>query len=163
MEYAATNELQNVIPWPLATILSPLATCRSPLPPDSLATILPPLPTPQAGILQKNPNIKGCSAICRRPARDGPDHLPVTRERAGRMRILADENVPRPIVAWLRDTGHDVLYLSRKVRETRSSSSQKRSERSAEGPPTLWHQRQLVPDPVSPELDGRLVEISRGS
>ena len=26
------------------------------------------------------------------------------------MRILADENVPRPIVAWLRDTGHDVLY-----------------------------------------------------
>jgi hypothetical protein len=58
MEYVATNELQNVIPWPLTTILSPLATRRSPLPPDSLATILPPLPTHQAGILQKYPNIK---------------------------------------------------------------------------------------------------------
>src|SRR5271157_4334383 len=53
--------------------------------------------------------------------------------------------------------------LSRKVRETPSSSSQKRPERSAERPPTLWHQRQLVQDPVAPELDGRLVEISRDS
>lgn len=28
------------------------------------------------------------------------------------MRILADENVPRPIVAWLRGRGHDVLYAA---------------------------------------------------
>src|SRR5208337_4541697 len=46
---------------------------------------------------------------------------------------------------------------SRKVRETRSSSSQQRPERSAEGPPPLWHQHQLLQDPVSPALDGRLV------
>lgn len=26
------------------------------------------------------------------------------------MRILADENIPRTIVFWLRDQGHDVLY-----------------------------------------------------
>jgi hypothetical protein len=28
------------------------------------------------------------------------------------MRILADENVPRLIVAWLRAQGHDVLYAA---------------------------------------------------
>ena len=28
------------------------------------------------------------------------------------MRVLADENIPRSIVAWLRDQGHDVLYAS---------------------------------------------------
>ncbi len=28
------------------------------------------------------------------------------------MRILADENVPRTIVAWLRGEGHDVLYAA---------------------------------------------------
>ncbi len=28
------------------------------------------------------------------------------------MRILADENIPRPLVAWLRNTGHDVLYAA---------------------------------------------------
>ncbi len=26
------------------------------------------------------------------------------------MRILADENVPRPLVVWLRDAGHDMTY-----------------------------------------------------
>src|SRR5208337_3394687 len=31
------------------------------------------------------------------------------------------------------------------------------------GPPTLWHQRQLVEDPLSSVLDGRLVGKSRGS
>src|SRR5208283_2091661 len=31
------------------------------------------------------------------------------------------------------------------------------------GPSTLWHQRQLVEDPLSPVLDGRPVQISRGS
>ena len=30
------------------------------------------------------------------------------------------------------------------------------------GPPALWHQRQLVEDPLSPVLDERPVEISRG-
>jgi predicted nuclease of predicted toxin-antitoxin system len=35
------------------------------------------------------------------------------------MRILADENVPRVIVDWLRDTGHDVLYAA----ETRKQTS----------------------------------------
>ena len=34
------------------------------------------------------------------------------------MRILADENVPRPIVAWLRDTGHDVLYAAESRKQT---------------------------------------------
>lgn len=28
------------------------------------------------------------------------------------MHILADENVARPIVAWLRDSGHEVLYAA---------------------------------------------------
>ncbi len=28
------------------------------------------------------------------------------------------------------------------------------------GPPTLWHERQLVEDPLSPVLDGRPVQIS---
>ena len=28
------------------------------------------------------------------------------------MRILADENIPRMIVAWLRQEGHDVLYAA---------------------------------------------------
>ena len=28
------------------------------------------------------------------------------------MRILADENVARDVVAWLRTTGHDVLYAA---------------------------------------------------
>ncbi len=28
------------------------------------------------------------------------------------MRILADENIPRAIVDWLRDQGHDVLYAA---------------------------------------------------
>ena len=34
------------------------------------------------------------------------------------MRILADENVPRAIVAWLRDTGHDVLYSAESRKQT---------------------------------------------
>ena len=34
------------------------------------------------------------------------------------MRILADENVPRPLVAWLRDTGHDVLYSAESRKQT---------------------------------------------
>jgi len=34
------------------------------------------------------------------------------------MRILADENVPRPIVTWLRDTGHDVLYSAESRKQT---------------------------------------------
>ena len=34
------------------------------------------------------------------------------------MRILADENIPRSIVAWLRSQGHDVLYAS----ETRAQT-----------------------------------------
>ncbi len=34
------------------------------------------------------------------------------------MRIFADENVPRPIVAWLRETGHDVLYAAETHRQT---------------------------------------------
>ena len=34
------------------------------------------------------------------------------------MRLLADENVPRPIVAWLRDTGHDVLYAAESRKQT---------------------------------------------
>jgi predicted nuclease of predicted toxin-antitoxin system len=34
------------------------------------------------------------------------------------MRILADEDVPRPIVAWLRDTGHDVLYSAESRKQT---------------------------------------------
>ncbi len=28
------------------------------------------------------------------------------------MKILADENVPRAIVGWLRNTGHDVLFAA---------------------------------------------------
>jgi predicted nuclease of predicted toxin-antitoxin system len=28
------------------------------------------------------------------------------------LRILADENIPRAIVVWLRDEGHDVLYAA---------------------------------------------------
>ena len=28
------------------------------------------------------------------------------------MRILADENIPRTIVVWLRDQGHDVLHAA---------------------------------------------------
>ena len=34
------------------------------------------------------------------------------------MRFLADENVPRPIVEWLRDTGHDVLYAAESRKQT---------------------------------------------
>ena len=34
------------------------------------------------------------------------------------MRILADENVPRPLVVWLRDTGHDVLYSAESRKQT---------------------------------------------
>lgn len=37
------------------------------------------------------------------------------------MRILADENVPLPIVAWLRDGGHDVLYAAESRRQTRDA------------------------------------------
>src|SRR5271157_5043500 len=33
--------------------------------------------------------------------------------------------------------------------------------RDRKGPPTLWHQRQLVQDPLAPVLDGRLVEIRK--
>jgi predicted nuclease of predicted toxin-antitoxin system len=28
------------------------------------------------------------------------------------MDFLADENLPSPLVAWIRDTGHDVLYAA---------------------------------------------------
>jgi hypothetical protein len=35
------------------------------------------------------------------------------------MQFLADENVPRPIVRWLRSQGHDVLYAA----ETRAQTS----------------------------------------
>jgi predicted nuclease of predicted toxin-antitoxin system len=28
------------------------------------------------------------------------------------VQFLADENIPRPIVQWLRDRGHDVLYAA---------------------------------------------------
>jgi predicted nuclease of predicted toxin-antitoxin system len=35
------------------------------------------------------------------------------------VQILADENVPRPIMVWLRDQGHDVLYAA----ESRSQVS----------------------------------------
>jgi predicted nuclease of predicted toxin-antitoxin system len=34
------------------------------------------------------------------------------------VRILADENVPRTIVAWLRATGHDVLYAAESRQQT---------------------------------------------
>ena len=34
------------------------------------------------------------------------------------MRFLADENVPRPIVCWLRDQGHDVLYAAESRAQT---------------------------------------------
>ena len=34
------------------------------------------------------------------------------------VRILADENVPCPLVAWLRDTGHDVLYSAESRKQT---------------------------------------------
>ena len=34
------------------------------------------------------------------------------------MRILADENVPLPIVTWLRDRGHDVLYAAESRKQT---------------------------------------------
>jgi predicted nuclease of predicted toxin-antitoxin system len=34
------------------------------------------------------------------------------------MRILADENVPRTIVAWLRGEGHDVLYAAESRAQT---------------------------------------------
>jgi len=34
------------------------------------------------------------------------------------VRFLADENVPRPIVAWLRETGHDVLYAAESRTQT---------------------------------------------
>jgi hypothetical protein len=33
------------------------------------------------------------------------------------MRILADENVDRPIVQWLREQGHDVVEISVAARE----------------------------------------------
>jgi predicted nuclease of predicted toxin-antitoxin system len=33
------------------------------------------------------------------------------------VRILADENVPRVIVAWLRQSGHDVLYAAEARRQ----------------------------------------------
>lgn len=34
------------------------------------------------------------------------------------MRILADENMPRAIVAWLRGDGHDVLYAAESRAQT---------------------------------------------
>lgn len=34
------------------------------------------------------------------------------------MRLLTDENVPRPIVLWFRDTGHDVLYAAESRKRT---------------------------------------------
>jgi predicted nuclease of predicted toxin-antitoxin system len=34
------------------------------------------------------------------------------------VRILADENVPRPIVVWLRGEGHDVLYAAESLAQT---------------------------------------------
>ena len=34
------------------------------------------------------------------------------------MRILADENIARTIVAWLRSQGHDVLYASESRAQT---------------------------------------------
>ena len=46
------------------------------------------------------------------------------------MRILADENVPRPIVAWLRETGHDVLYSA----ESREQNARRRSAGGSRGP-----------------------------
>ncbi|MGA7496258.1 MAG: DUF5615 family PIN-like protein [Isosphaeraceae bacterium] len=56
--------------------------------------------------------------MCRRPARDGPDHLPVTRERAGPGANPRRRERPRPLVAWLRDTGHDVLYAAESRKQT---------------------------------------------
>lgn len=35
------------------------------------------------------------------------------------MRILADENIPRAIVVWLRDQGYEVLYASETRVQTR--------------------------------------------
>lgn len=32
------------------------------------------------------------------------------------MRILVDENFPRPIVRWLREQGHDVLWVTAEMR-----------------------------------------------
>ena len=34
------------------------------------------------------------------------------------MRVLADENVPRSIVVWLRGEGHDVLYAAESRAQT---------------------------------------------
>ena len=33
------------------------------------------------------------------------------RRGQGAVKLLADENIERPIVAWLRETGHDVLWV----------------------------------------------------
>jgi predicted nuclease of predicted toxin-antitoxin system len=40
-------------------------------------------------------------------------------KRSPCIQFLADENVPRPIVQWLRSQGHDVLYAA----ETRAQTS----------------------------------------
>ena len=120
--------------------------------------------------------IRSCSAWVSRPRRsaDRRTGLQVTRSRSGTgRRAVAEDGVRRPPPedrkCWQRgELGiHGLKSWGRnwyrKVRETRSSSSQKRPERSAEGPPTLWHQHQLVQDPGSPALDGRLVVKSRHS
>jgi predicted nuclease of predicted toxin-antitoxin system len=47
------------------------------------------------------------------------------------LRILADENVPRPIVVWLRGEGHDVLYAAESRAQT--SDDDLLSEAEAQG------------------------------
>jgi hypothetical protein len=55
------------------------------------------------------------------------------------MRLLADENVPRPIVRWLRSQGHDVLYSCGNAwAEVRRRSP----ERSRGSEPRHHHRRQ---------------------
>src|SRR5208337_3227932 len=114
--------------------------------------------------------MRSCSAWVSRPRRsaDRRTGLQVTRSRSGTgIPAVAEDGVRRPPPedrkCWQRgELGiHGLKSWGRnwyrKVRETRSSTSQKRPERSAEGPPTLWHQHELVQDPISPVLDGRLV------
>jgi len=77
--------------------------------------------------------------------------------------VSAVEAARRTGYPWPESWGRN---LPRKVRETRSSSSRKRPERSAERPPTLWHQRQLAKDHLHRYWTGALyrnVQIPEGS
>jgi predicted nuclease of predicted toxin-antitoxin system len=68
------------------------------------------------------------------------------------VRILADENVPRAIVVWLRQEGHDVFYASESRAQT--SDADLLAEAEAQGYVVLTEDKDFG-DPKDPVTRAR--------